>query len=452
MSATATLDTTNDVDVEVQALRDDLALRNAIVENAPVNLLIADQDLKVTYANSASRTAFRSFQQNLAGGAQKLVGMSVESLHHDPGQFRKRIGNPTSLPHQDQAQLGDEIIALTVSPIHDADGNYAGPMITWEIITERVRSEERAKESQEDQRRRVNELLEVVNAAAEGDLTRRVTESGEDAVAELAAGLKTMISDLRQVISQVVDSAVQFTDGSRVVAESAQTLAEGAQSQSTSVDQMSGSIEQLTHNIETVKDNAGEANKVAKETSDLAEEGGAAVQKSVEAMDLIKTSSGQISEIIQVISEIASQTNLLALNAAIEAARAGEHGLGFAVVADEVRKLAERSSEAAKEISALIKESTQRVEDGAELSARTGEALKKIIQGVGATATKISDIAEATVEQSQSAAEVANAIQQVSRVTEQSTAGSEEMASSSEQLGAQASTLRELVARFRLER
>ena len=315
---------------------------------------------------------------------------------------------------------------------------------------ERQQAEEERRKA-EVLRRKVDNLLEIVAAAAEGDLTRRVAVEGNEPIDELAAGIGRMLQDLSGIIAQVTESAEQFNEGSRVIAESSQTLAAGSQTQSSSVEEMSASIEELSRSIDAVKDNASEADRMAKDTNGLAEEGGTAVQKSVEAMELIRTSSAQISEIIQVISEIASQTNLLALNAAIEAARAGEHGMGFAVVADEVRKLAERSNQAAGEISSLIKESTQRVEEGAQLSEMTGESLKKIIAGVEATAVRISEIATATVEQAANAKEVAGAIQGVADVAEQSAAGSEEMASSSEELGAQATGLRELVSRFKTD-
>ncbi|PQO45681.1 PAS domain-containing protein [Blastopirellula marina] len=261
-----------------------------------------------------------------------------------------------------------------------------------------------------------------------------------------------MRMEMAELIVNVNESANQFTDSATMVSEASQSLAEGAQTQSAAVEEISASAQELSRSIQGVRDRANETDSLASETNQIAVQGGHAVTKSGEAMDLIKASSEQIGEIIQVISEIASQTNLLALNAAIEAARAGEHGLGFAVVADEVRKLAERASDAAKDVSSLIKESTARVANGVELSAQAGAALERIVAAVESTSSKIGEIASATDEQMNMANEVYTSVQQVAGVTEQSTASSEEMAASAEELGAQAKSLKDLVEAFEMHR
>lgn len=356
---------------------------------------------------------------------------------------------------------GREIhIQAAYSPILDETGKTVRVVKLAADVTEDALREFRIQEreqviqqqlvhDQQELERKVNLLSINVESASRGDLTQEVTVVGDDDMGRLGLSLRKMISDLRAIIGEVMAAAQQQNEGARTIAESSANLSEGAQSQAASVEQMTANVAQMIDSIEAISENALAAKSKAIETSKLAKCGGTAVDEAVNAMKMIQKSSEQINEIIQVISEIASQTNLLALNAAIEAARAGEHGLGFAVVADEVRKLAERSSEAAKEIAKLIKESSRRVEEGASLSQRVGDSLRKIVESVDDTADRIVEIASSTEAQAASAQQVKAAIRSVSDTTESNAAASEEMAASAEELGAQAQSLRDLVARFK---
>lgn len=339
-------------------------------------------------------------------------------------------------------------IQATYNPIMDMNGKPYKVVKFATDITAQVELEQAVKRKAEEDQMKVDQLLATVSKASDGDLTCEVTVTGNDAIGQLAQGIKRMMTDLRSVISKVVHSANNFGDSSKSIAEQSNSVASGAQSLGATVEEMNASIEEFTASIASIADNTKKANELAKVTQKEAELGNQAISKSIEAMELINKSSEDISEIIKVISEIASQTNLLAFNAAIEAARAGEHGLGFSVVADEVRKLAERSSQATKEISKLINESVKRVEQGSSISKQAGEAFGKIVAGIEKTTQSISEVTVAAEEQSDAAKGVSAAIQHIATESEKSAQASESIASSTRGLVNEADELNKTVSRF----
>jgi methyl-accepting chemotaxis protein len=276
------------------------------------------------------------------------------------------------------------------------------------------------------------EVADIAKAIARGDLRLQF-----DAAGGVYGDMRLMVERLTQVVSDVSEATDNVASGSEELSATAGTLSQGATEQAASIEEVSASMEQMTANIQQNTENAKQTEHIALKAAADAQDGGQAVVSAVDAMK-------NIAEKISIIEEIARQTNLLALNAAIEAARAGEHGKGFAVVAAEVRKLAERSGQAAGEISELSG-STVRVAEEA------GQKLVKLVPDIQRTAELVQEIAAASSEQNAGAEQINKAIQQLDTVIQQNASASEEMASTSEELASQGEQLQETMGFFQVD-
>lgn len=283
----------------------------------------------------------------------------------------------------------------------------------------------------------IRQGVQFAETLASGDLMATVDLDQKDEIGQLASALNAMVDKLKQVVIDVKMASEQVTSGSQELSSSSEEMSQGATEQAAAAEEASSSMEQMAANIRQNADNAMQTEKIAVKSAEDAKDGGESVAKTVTAMK-------NIAEKISIIEEIARQTNLLALNAAIEAARAGEHGKGFAVVAAEVRKLAERSQNAAAEISELSSSSV-------EVAEQAGEMLVKMVPDIQRTAELVQEISAASKEQDTGAEQVNKAIMQLDQVIQQNASASEEMASTSEELSSQAEQLQDTISFFRVD-
>ncbi|MYM66675.1 HAMP domain-containing protein [Pseudoduganella sp. FT55W] len=298
--------------------------------------------------------------------------------------------------------------------------------------------------------RALRDAVSLADAVAGGDLTVRVQNSSNDEIGQLQRALSQMSDKLTAIIGEVQDGAHAIQTASSEIASGNMDLSARTEQQAGALEETASSMEELTSTVQHNADNALQARRLASDAAGTAQEGGQVVSQVVDTMAAISAASSRIVDIISVIDGIAFQTNILALNAAVEAARAGDQGRGFAVVASEVRSLAQRSSAAAKEIKALIDDSSARVQQGGVLVAQAGGAMQRIVDSINRVADVVGEISEASGEQSDGIQQINQAVTQMDDMTQQNAALVEQSAAAAVAMREQADALTSLMGQFRL--
>ena len=315
---------------------------------------------------------------------------------------------------------------------------------------DRILNEQQRAATLAEQKQVVESLVAALIAFANGDLTWKITES-------FGGNYRTLPDDFNQASGKMQSTMGQVAESSRVVAsgvaevsQTAADLARRTEQQAVQLEEASADLNEITSSIEQTSRNARDATALIATARGDAVNSGEVVRAAVEAMTGIAASARKITNIIALIDEIAFPTNLLALNAGVEAARAGEAGRGFAVVATEVRALAQRSAQAAKEIEAMISESSQQVDTGVRLVDETGQSLGRITAQINQLTGLLRDMAAAMADQSEGLGHVNDAVHQIDKNTQHNAATVEETTASSIKLATEAASLARLVEEFKI--
>jgi methyl-accepting chemotaxis protein len=381
-----------------------------LATNAPVNIMMTDLDLNVTYANRKSIDTLKGIEYAMPCKAEDIVGKCIDMFHKNPGRIRKILADPNNLPHTATIQVGNDWMQQHVVAVRDESGKYIGPMLTWELVTAKLELERKTKALQ----------------------------------SELAAEVEKL-----HHASQDLDGAsIQLLSANRSTAHAVTTSARSVDEVNQQLGVVAASAEEMSASVGEIARNVAEAAQVAKEAGKTT----AVVNSRIKDLG---ASSAEITKAVNVINDIADQTKLLALNATIEAARAGEAGKGFAVVAGEVKELAKQTSSATEEIGRMVEDIQRDVAGSIDAMGKVREVVGRIEMLQNSVAAAVEqqnatsqEIARSVGESSRASKEISEAIHELSSISQTGAATAEQSRSSAASIAEQAKRIDQAMKAF----